>query len=62
VGEGRIAKLIVEWIPGARGKRGRARNAWMEGVQAAMISRNLEKIKVETDRNGVGDPEASGSC
>jgi len=29
-------KLIVDWIPRERGKRGRPRKTWMDGVQAAM--------------------------
>ena len=36
------AKLIVEWTPTERRKRGRPRNTWIEGVQAAMATRNLE--------------------
>jgi hypothetical protein len=38
--EERIAKLIREWIPRKRRKRGRPRKTWMEGVQAAMTTRN----------------------
>ena len=33
--EERMPKLIVDWIPRERRKRGRARKTWMEGVQAA---------------------------
>jgi hypothetical protein len=40
--EERIPKLIMEWIPRKRRKRGHPRKSWMEGVQAAMITRNLE--------------------
>src|SRR5215468_9064438 len=40
--EDRIPKLIMEWIPEERRKRGRPRKTWMEGVQAAMKTRNLE--------------------
>src|SRR5215510_6391068 len=40
--EERIPKLIMEWIQDERRKRARPRKTWMEGVQAAMISRNLE--------------------
>jgi hypothetical protein len=40
--EERISKLIMEWIPEERRKRGRPRKTWMEGVKAAMTIRNLE--------------------
>ena len=40
--EDRILKLIMEWVPRERRKRGRPRKTWMEGVQAAMTTRNLE--------------------
>jgi hypothetical protein len=40
--EERIPKLIMDWIPRERRKRGRSRKAWVEGVQAAMTTRNLE--------------------
>jgi hypothetical protein len=40
--EERIPKLIMEWIPEERRKRGGPRKTWMEGVQAAMTTRNLE--------------------
>ena len=40
--EERIAKLIMELVPLERRKRGRPRRTWMEGVQAAMKTRNLE--------------------
>ena len=40
--EDRIPKLIMEWIPGERRKRGRPRKTWMEGVRAAMKTRHLE--------------------
>ena len=40
--EDRISKLIMEWIPRERRKSGRPRRTWMEGVQAAMTTRNLE--------------------
>jgi hypothetical protein len=39
--EERIPKLIVDWIPRERRKSGRARETWMEGVQAAMTTGNL---------------------
>jgi len=34
--EKRLPKLIMEWIPEERRKRGPPRKTWMEGVQAAM--------------------------
>ena len=40
--EDRIPKLIMEWTPIERRKRGRPRKTWIEGVQAAMATRNLE--------------------
>jgi len=40
--EERTAKLIMDWLPRERRKRGRPRKTWMEGVQAAMTIRNLE--------------------
>jgi hypothetical protein len=41
--EVRIPKLIMEWIPEERRKRGHPRKTWMEGVQAVMTARNLEQ-------------------
>ena len=41
--EDRIPKLIMEWTPTERIKRGRPRKLWIEGVQAAMATRNLER-------------------
>jgi hypothetical protein len=38
----RLLKLIMEWIPGERRKRGRPRKTRMEGVRAAMKTRYLE--------------------
>ena len=40
--EERIPKLILDWIPREKRKRGSPRKTWMEGVQAAMTTRNLE--------------------
>jgi len=40
--EERIPKLIMELIQLERSKRGRPRRTWIEGVQAAMTTRNLE--------------------
>jgi len=40
--EERLPKLIMEWITGERGKRGRPRKTWMESVRATMTTRHLE--------------------
>ena len=40
--EERMSKLIMEWTPTERRKKGRPRKWWIEGVQAAMATRNLE--------------------
>ena len=40
--EQRLLKLIMEWIPIERKKKGRPKKTWMEGVQEAMIVRGLE--------------------
>ena len=40
--EERIPKLIMEWIPLERRKRGRPGKMWIERVQAVMTTRNLE--------------------
>jgi len=40
--EERMPKLIMDWIPRDRKKRGRPRKTWMEEVQAAMTTGNLE--------------------
>jgi hypothetical protein len=47
--EERLPKLIMEWIPEERRKRGRPRKTWMEGVQAAMEKtfRNGPVVKQE---------------
>ena len=40
--EDRIPKLIMDCIPQERRKRGHPRKTWMEGVKAALTTRNLE--------------------
>jgi hypothetical protein len=40
--EERIPKLIMEWIPLERRKKGFLRKTWIEAVQAAMTARNME--------------------
>jgi len=60
--EERIPKLIMGWIPRERRKRGRPRKTWMEGVQAAMTTRNLDRINGETERSDIWFPEDGDSC
>ena len=38
----RIPKLIMEWVPLERRKRGRPRKTWMQGLQSVTTTRNLE--------------------
>jgi len=38
----RLPKLIMEWMPRERRKRGHPRKTWMEFVRAAMKTRHLE--------------------
>jgi len=40
--EDRIPTLIMDCIPRERRKRGHPRKTWMEGLQVAMTTRNLE--------------------
>jgi hypothetical protein len=40
--EERVPKLIMEWIPGERRKRGKKKKTWMEGVRATMKTSHLE--------------------
>jgi hypothetical protein len=43
--EERIPKLILEWVPEERRKRGHRRKTCMEGVHAAMTARNFEQAQ-----------------
>jgi hypothetical protein len=43
IAEERIPKLIWEWVPQEKRKRGRPRKILMEGVQGAMTVGNLEQ-------------------
>ena len=47
--EERIPKLIMDWIPRERRKRGRPRKTWVE-VQAAMKTRNREEWRLVSGR------------
>jgi hypothetical protein len=49
--EERLPKLIMEWIPGERRKRGHPKKTWMEGVRAAMKTRQLKTSVVK--QNGM---------
>jgi len=48
--EERIPKLITDWIPWERRKRGRPRKTWMEGVKAAMTKKKFRNRSVEKQR------------
>jgi len=48
--EERIPKLITDWIPWERRKRGRPRKTWMEGVQAAMTNKKFRTRSMEKQR------------
>jgi hypothetical protein len=48
--EERIPKLILEWVPAEKRKRGRPRKTWIEGVHAAMTARNIEQKSMEKQR------------
>ena len=37
-----LPKLVMEWIPIERKKKGRPKKTWMEGVQEALTVRGLE--------------------
>jgi hypothetical protein len=56
--EERTPKLIMDWMPEERRKRGPIRKTWMEGVQA----RELEQDQWETERNGVWFVGDGDSC
>ena len=44
--EEQIPKKVLEWIPPERRKRGLPRSFWMDEVNEAMRSRNLEIVDV----------------
>ena len=60
--EDRIPKLIMEWVPLERRKRGRPRKTWIEGVQAATTTRNLETDQWRNREECVWFPEDGDSC
>ena len=48
--EERIPKLIMDWIPRERRKRGRPRETWMEGVQSSRDSKKFRTRSMEKQR------------
>jgi hypothetical protein len=57
-----IPKLIMDWIPQEIRKRERPRKTWMEGVQAAMTTRNIEPDQMRKREKCVWFPEDGDSC
>jgi hypothetical protein len=51
--EERIPKLILEWVPVERRKRGRPRKTWMEGIQAAMTARTRFRTRSAEKQGGI---------
>lgn len=41
MGEERLPKIILEWTPMEKRKRGRPPRTWLQGVTKAMSERNL---------------------
>ncbi|XP_046674870.1 uncharacterized protein LOC124363653 [Homalodisca vitripennis] len=39
--EERLPKILMEWLPTERRKRGRPRETWKQGISKAMSERNL---------------------
>jgi hypothetical protein len=37
----RLPKIMIHWKPGGRGKRGRHRRTWKDGIYTAMNERDL---------------------
>jgi len=48
--EERIPKLIMDWIPRERRKRGRPRKTWMEGVTSSHDSKKFRTRSMEKQR------------
>ncbi|XP_045466796.1 uncharacterized protein LOC123675482 [Harmonia axyridis] len=42
MGQSRLPKITMEWIPNMRRRRGRPRKNWMEEIRNAMRDRNLQ--------------------
>ena len=45
--EDRLPKLIMEWIPGERRKRGRPRKTWMEGSMSSHENKTFRRSVVK---------------
>jgi len=60
--EEKIQKLLMEWTPREKRKRGRRRKTWMEEVQSARQQEIKKQINGETERNGVWFLEDGDSC
>ena len=61
--EERIPKLIMDWIPRERRKRGRPRKTWMEGVSTSRHdNKKFRTRSMEKQWNGVWFPEDGDSC
>ena len=43
VGEGRLPKIALKWMPKQKRARGRTKKNWMEGIRKAMNERNLNE-------------------
>jgi len=48
--EERISKLIMDWIPRERRKRGRPRKTWMEGVTSSHENKKFRSRSMEEQR------------
>jgi hypothetical protein len=43
MGEGRLPKIALKWMPKQRRVRRRLKKNWMEGIKKAMNERNLNE-------------------
>jgi len=57
MGEGRLPKVALKWMPKQKRARGRTKKNWMEGIRKAMNERNLNEGQWEDRKQwslGVG--------
>ncbi|KAG8332258.1 hypothetical protein J6590_024452 [Homalodisca vitripennis] len=69
--EERLPKILMEWLPTERGKRGHPRETWKQGISKAMSERNLGpgdwndrkewKLGIGRRPHTLGVPRLSGS-